>query len=123
MAFNQRFHHGANKYSIADAMKPFVHLQPVRQNLIPSNSKDDSIDCKISVSCEELQADVGSKHRSEYQNESNIKFEVDKRIVPSQGWDSNHPLFILPALLFHQHPTGTIYKCRKQDRKHNNPFR
>ena len=85
MAFNLQFYHGANKHSIADAMNPFVHLQPVRQNLIPVNSKDDTVDCTLSVSREELQADVGKQHRPQHQDESDFKFEVSKRIVPSQG--------------------------------------
>jgi hypothetical protein len=77
MAFNSRFHHGANKYSIADAMNPFKYL-------IPANSKDEQ-HCTISVSRQVIEADVGHKHRPEHQDESDFKFEVSERIVPSQG--------------------------------------
>lgn len=78
MAFNPRFHHGANKHSIADAMNPF-------QYIIPVSSKADEQHCAISISRQVVEADVGKQYRSEHQHESDLKFEISERIVPSQG--------------------------------------
>ena len=84
MAFNPRFHHGANKYSIADALNPFQYLLPVRQNLISTDNKD-AVHCEISISREVVEADVGNKHRLQHQDESDSKSQVYEWPLPSQS--------------------------------------
>jgi len=77
MAFNQRFYQGANRHNIVEAMNPFKFL-------IPAISKDEQ-HREVSVSREEFQADVGFKHRPEYQDESDSKSQVNEWSIPSQG--------------------------------------
>lgn len=88
MAFNPRFHQGANKYSIADAMNPFQYLKPAfsdSKNLIPINSNKDAVHCEISISREVIEADIGNKHRLQHQDESDSKSQVYEWPIPSQS--------------------------------------
>ena len=80
MSFNPRFHQGANKRSIADAMNPFFHLQPI----IAGNSKDEQ-HCAISISRQVIKADERDEHRPQHQDESDSVSQIYEWPIPSQS--------------------------------------